>query len=62
MDCLAHVVNLQVESEQRPHKVSFYVDKKEAEHVLATLTERFRVRGVRSLTPGAEAFVAFVQI
>ena len=55
-------MNLQVESEQRPHKVSFYVDKKEAEHVLATLTERFRVRGVRSLTPGAEAFVAFVQI
>jgi hypothetical protein len=48
MDCLAHVVNWQVESEQRPHKVSFYVDKKEAEHVLATLTERFRVRGLNA--------------
>lgn len=37
----------QVESEQRPHKVSFYVNKNEAEEVVKTLTGRFKELQVR---------------
>jgi hypothetical protein len=40
----------QVESEQRPHKVSFYVDKAKAEEVIKTLTEKFRERQVRLMS------------
>ncbi|CAM6007876.1 unnamed protein product [Sphagnum balticum] len=39
-------LKFQVESEQRPHKVSFYVEKKSAQEVLATLNERFKARGL----------------
>lgn len=35
-------LKFQVESEQRPHKVSFYVNKSEAEEVVKTLTGRFK--------------------
>lgn len=41
------LVGCQVDSEQRPHKVSFYVDKDAAEEVIKTLTERFQERQVR---------------
>jgi hypothetical protein len=41
------LIDYQVDSEQRPHKVSFYVDKGVAEQVIRTLTERFREREVR---------------
>lgn len=37
----------QVDSEQRPHKVSFYVDKGAAEEVIKTLAERLKEREVR---------------
>jgi sucrose-6F-phosphate phosphohydrolase len=39
-------LKFQVESEQRPHKVSFYVEKMSAQEVLATLNERFKARGL----------------
>uniref|UniRef100_R7WFL8 Sucrose-phosphatase n=1 Tax=Aegilops tauschii TaxID=37682 RepID=R7WFL8_AEGTA len=35
-----------VESEQRPHKVSFLVDKKNAQGVIKSLSEKFEKRGV----------------
>lgn len=38
---------LQSETEQRPHKVSFYVDKSKAETVTKQLSEIFKNRGVR---------------
>lgn len=44
------LVGCQVDSEQRPHKVSFYVDKPEAEEVIKTLTEKFKERQVRNIT------------
>lgn len=37
-------LKFQVDSEQRPHKVSFYVNKSEADEVIKTLTERFKER------------------
>ncbi|KAG0601335.1 hypothetical protein M758_11G102400 [Ceratodon purpureus] len=37
-------LKFQVESEQRPHKVSFYVEKDKAEEVIKTLTEKFKER------------------
>ncbi|KQK20554.1 sucrose-phosphatase 2 [Brachypodium distachyon] len=39
-------LKLQVESEQRPHKVSFLVDKKTAQEVIKSLSENFEKRGV----------------
>jgi len=39
-------VDCQVDSEQRPHKVSFYVDKGAAEEIIKTLTERIKEREV----------------
>lgn len=38
---------MQVETEQRPHKVSFLVDKKNAQGVIKSLSETFEKRGVR---------------
>lgn len=38
---------LQSETEQRPHKVSFYVDKSKAETVTKQLSEIFKNCGVR---------------
>lgn len=38
---------LQSETEQRPHKVSFYVDKSKAETVTKQLSEILKNRGVR---------------
>lgn len=43
------LVNCQVDSEQRPHKVSFYVDKAQADEVIKTLIERFKERQARLL-------------
>lgn len=37
-------LKFQVDSEQRPHKVSFYVDKAQADEVIKTLIERFKER------------------
>uniref|UniRef100_A0A0D9YM83 Sucrose-phosphatase n=1 Tax=Oryza glumipatula TaxID=40148 RepID=A0A0D9YM83_9ORYZ len=39
-------LKLQVESEQRPHKVSFYVDKKSAQEVIKSLSEKLEKRGL----------------
>ena len=44
------LVGCQVDSEQRPHKVSFYVDKAKAEEVIKILTEKFKERQVRYMT------------
>lgn len=40
-------VSLQSETEQRPHKVSFYVQKDKAEEVTKALSTRLAERGVR---------------
>ena len=37
----------QAETEQRPHKVSFYVEKDKAQAVRKALLERFEKLGVR---------------
>lgn len=37
---------LQSETEQRPHKVSFYVQKDKAEDIMKSLLTRFKERGV----------------
>jgi hypothetical protein len=37
---------MQSETEQRPHKVSFYVDKDKAQDVTKALSEIFAKRGV----------------
>lgn len=42
-------VSTQPESEQRPHKVSFYVKKEKAEEVMKDLSERLQKRGVMLL-------------
>ncbi|PIA54223.1 hypothetical protein AQUCO_00900639v1 [Aquilegia coerulea] len=39
-------MKLQAESEQRPHKVSFYVEKKKAQEVTTALAERLQNRGL----------------
>jgi sucrose-6F-phosphate phosphohydrolase len=39
-------LKLQAETEQRPHKVSFLVDKKTAQEVIKSLSEKFEKRGV----------------
>lgn len=36
----------QSETEQRPHKVSFYVQKDKAEDIMKSLLTRFKERGV----------------
>lgn len=38
---------MQSETEQRPHKVSFYVDKDKARDVMRALSELLEKRGVR---------------
>ena len=38
---------IQPETEQRPHKVSFFVDKKSAQEVIKSVAERLDKRGVR---------------
>lgn len=38
---------MQSSTEQRPHKVSFYVQKGQAEEVMKSLSERLVKRGVR---------------
>lgn len=38
----------QAEAEQRPHKVSFYVDKVEATEIMNVLSQRLAKRGVSS--------------
>lgn len=39
---------MQSETEQRPHKVSFYVEKEHAQAVMKALSGRLDKRGVRS--------------
>ncbi|CAM0905540.1 unnamed protein product [Alopecurus aequalis] len=39
-------LKLQPETEQRPHKVSFLVDKKSAQEVIKSLSEKFEKRGI----------------
>ncbi|KAI3939098.1 hypothetical protein MKX01_001966 [Papaver californicum] len=39
-------LKLQAETEQRPHKVSFYVDKAKAQQVMKALSERLAKRGL----------------
>jgi len=39
-------LKLQPETEQRPHKVSFLVDKKSAQELIKSLSEKFEKRGV----------------
>ncbi|KAK2982060.1 hypothetical protein RJ640_003185, partial [Escallonia rubra] len=39
-------LKLQSETEQRPHKVSFYVQKDKAQEVTKALSERFEIRGL----------------
>lgn len=38
---------MQSETEQRPHKASFYVDKDKAQAVTKALSERLEKRGVK---------------
>lgn len=38
---------LQSPTEQRPHKVSFYVEKEHAQEAIATLSKKLKDRGVR---------------
>lgn len=40
-------LTLQSETEQRPHKVSFYVPKDKAQDIMKTLSKRLEERGVR---------------
>ncbi|XP_018448426.2 probable sucrose-phosphatase 2 [Raphanus sativus] len=40
-------LTLQAETEQRPHKVSFYVDKSKAQDVTMELSQRLEKRGLR---------------
>lgn len=42
----AHLCNMQAETEQRPHKVSFYVEKEHAQEVIKSLSDRFEKRRV----------------
>lgn len=37
---------MQSETEQRPHKISFYVEKNNAQEVIKTLSTRLEERGV----------------
>ena len=37
---------VQAETEQRPHKVSFYIKKNEAQHVMEALSKSLEKRGV----------------
>lgn len=41
---------MQSETEQRPHKVSFFVDKSKAQDVTKVLSEKLGNRGVRILS------------
>lgn len=40
-------IYIQSETEQRPHKISFYVDKANAQEVVKSLSELLEKRGVR---------------
>lgn len=43
---------VQSEAEQRPHKVSFYIEKDKAGEVMKTLSENLEKHGVRFFSVG----------
>ena len=43
---------VQSEADQRPHKVSFYIEKDKAEEVMKALSENLEKRGVRFFSVG----------
>lgn len=47
---------MQSETEQRAHKISFYVDKEKAQHVMKVLSETLEKRGVIALTFNLNVF------
>ncbi|KAK1289860.1 Sucrose-phosphatase 2 [Acorus calamus] len=46
LDCTSNIFSYMSETEQRPHKVSFYIPKEHAQHVAKALSERLEKRGL----------------